>query len=182
MCDTPAERRQAKRICLAALACGLVTIFVSGCATASNPAAASVSLVGLRPVQAALFETTAELTLRVTNESPQALALRGSSHKIYVNDTYIGKAVSNEPLTVEPLSTGTQTVTAHLDNLALVRKVQELTTASKTTVAYRIESRFFVSDEAGGGKVSASATGELDFGGFLPSVTCQRPAVGDQRP
>ena len=169
MFDAPAiVRRWTKPIGLAALACGVTAVFSSGCATAPNSAAASLSLVGLRPVQASLFETTADLTLRVTNESPQALVLRGSSHKIYVNDTYIGKAVSNEPLTVQSLATATQTVTAHLENLALVGKVRELSAASTTTVVYRIESRLFVSDEMGGGKVSATATGQLDFGGFLP--------------
>ena len=128
----------------------------------------STSLVGLRPVQASLFETTAEMTLRVTNESPQVLVLRGSSHKVYVNDTYIGKAVTNEVLTVQPLSTATQTVPTHLENLALVRKVQELSTAANSTVVYRIESRLFCTDPPGAGTLRATATGQLDLGGFMP--------------
>jgi LEA14-like dessication related protein len=159
-----------RRIGLAVF-CGIAALSLPGCATAPEANLVGVSLVGLRPLKASLFETSAEMTLRVTNESPQPLVLGGSSHKIYVNDTYIGKAVTNEPLTVQPLATNTQTVAAYLENLALVRKVQEMSTASTSTVSYRIESRLFRSGEQGGGTLRATATGQLDFGGFMPGQT-----------
>ena len=151
-----------------AVFCSVPALFLPSCATAPEANLVSTSLVGLRPLQASLFETTAEMTLRVTNESPQPLVLGGSSHKIYVNDTYIGKAVTNEVLTVPPLSTATQTVSTHLENLALVRKVQELSTAAAPIVAYRIESRLFSTGPQGAGTLRATATGQLDLGGFMP--------------
>ena len=67
-------------------------MFAGGCATVSQEGGVSVSLVGIRPVQTSLFETTAEVTLRFTNESSRALSLAGSTHRLFVNGANIGRA------------------------------------------------------------------------------------------
>jgi hypothetical protein len=73
-----------------------------------------------------LLETSAELMLRYTNETIEPLALAGSAHRLYLNGSYVGLAVSNESMSIPQLGTATQTVTIHLENLALVRKLRQL--------------------------------------------------------
>ena len=156
-----------KRFRFVALLGGIAGMMV-GCATLSREGGVAVSLVSIRPVQTTLFETSAEVTLRLTNESSRPLALAGSTHKLYVNGTYIGRAVTNERLTVPYLGTTTQMVIAHLENLALMRKAQEL--GHVPAVDYRIDSRLLATDETGGGTLAATSTGQLDLSGLLPGA------------
>ena len=158
---------------LPAVFCALALIgLLSGCATLSREGGVAVSLVSIRPVETSLFETTAELTLRVTNESVQPLALAGSTHRLYLNGTYVGRAVTNEKLSIPQLSTSTQTLTAHLENLALMKKAQEL--GNVPAVDYRIESRLLAADEQGGGTFVTTSTGQLDLSGLLPAQVAPR--------
>jgi LEA14-like dessication related protein len=147
-------------------------VLLGGCATLPKEGGVAVSLVSLRPVQTSLFETSAELTLRFTNEAPRPVTLAGSTHRLYVNGTYVGRAITHEPLTVPHLGTMTQTVTAHLENLALMKKAQEMTTV--TTVGYRIDSRLHTAEAQGGGTMAATSTGELDLSGLLPVQAAPR--------
>jgi len=139
-------------------------IVAAGCATVSQENGVAASLVSIRPLQASLFETKAELTLRYTNESSRALPLAGSTHKLYINGTYVGRAVTNEQLTLPELGTTTQTMTAHLENLALMGKAREI--GNLSTVEYRIDSRMHVAQ--GGGTVKATSTGQVDLSGLIP--------------
>lgn len=145
---------------------------LGGCATLPEDGGVAVSLVSIRPVQTSLFETSAELTLRFTNEASRPLTLAGSTHRLYVNGTYVGRAITHEPLTVPQLGTMTQTLTAHLENLALMRKVQAM--ANVATVGYRIDSRLHTAETQGGGTLAATSSGELDLSGFLPAQPAPR--------
>ena len=147
----------------------LLSFLMPGCATVQREGGVAVSLVSIRPVDSSLFESSAELTLRLTNESPRALALTGSTHRLYVNGTYIGRAVTNERVTIPQLGTTTQKVTAHVENLTLMRKAQEL--GNVVAVDYRIDSRLFPAEDQGGGSLAATATGRLDLSGFLSEVS-----------
>jgi len=152
-----------KRVTFATLVIVGWGIFATGCATAPKEGGVATSLVSILPLQASLFETKAELTLRYTNESSQALPLAGSTHKLYINGTYVGRAVTNEQLTLPELGTVTQTLTAHLENLALMGKAREIGNMSK--VDYRIDSRIHVA--GGGGTLRATSTGQVDLSGLI---------------
>ena len=162
-----------KRVVVAVLFLVGGGLFVAGCATLARDAGVAVSLVSIRPMQSTLFETTAELTLRLTNESLRPLAFAGSTHRLYVNDTYIGRAVTNARVTVPQLGTTTQTITAHLENLALMRKAQALGTVP--SVDYRIESRLLAAAEEGGGTLATTSTGKLDLSGLMAGLPLQPP-------
>jgi LEA14-like dessication related protein len=139
-------------------------IFGAGCATFSRAGGVGVTVVDIRPTQASLLETAVSLTLRLTNEAMEPLALAGSSHRLYLNDSYVGRAVSNERVAIPQLGTATQTVTVYLENLTLVRKATELSRAPK--IAYRLESRLHPAEGAGFGSIKATTTGELDLRGL----------------
>ncbi|HEX2855523.1 MAG TPA: LEA type 2 family protein [Opitutaceae bacterium] len=145
-------------------------VFLTACATLAPRGVIDVSVVDIRPTQAALLETTAVLTLRFTNASPEPLQLKGSSHRLYLNGSSIGRAVSNDSLTIPALSTATQQVTVYLENLTLVRKATEFS-RSPTAIAYRLESQLFTVDGTSAtNRLRATATGELDIRGLMEPV------------
>lgn len=150
-----------KRVAWAAM---LVAVAMAvGCATLPREGGVAVNLVSVTPQQASFFETSATLTLRFTNESPLPVELAGSTHRIFVNGTYVGRAVTSERLALPRLGTMTQTITAYLENLPLLRKAQEL--GDVPSVDYRIESRLLRAD--GNGELGAVTTGQLDLGGLM---------------
>jgi hypothetical protein len=108
-----------------------------------------------------LLETSAELMLRYTNETIEPLALAGSAHRLYLNGSYVGLAVSNESMSIPQLGTATQTVTIHLENLALVRKLRQL--PSDRMIKYRLESTLHRAEGKGLDAFRVVSTGELDL-------------------
>jgi LEA14-like dessication related protein len=143
---------------------GCLVALLAGCATLSPGPTVAMSVVNVRPLQSTLLETAVELALRLTNESAQPLVFAGSTHKLYLNDTAVGRAVSSERVTVPAFGTATPTVTVYLENLMLLRKATEFSQAPK--LAYRLESRLHPADGAGFGDVKATTTGELDLAGL----------------
>ena len=137
---------------------------LAGCATLAPGPTVGLSVVNLRPLQSTVLETGLELTLRLTNESAQPLVLAGSTHKLYLNDSYVGRAVSNERVTVPAFGTATPAVTVYLENLTLLRKAAEFAQAPQ--LAYRLDSRLHPADGAAFGDVRARASGELDLAGL----------------
>jgi LEA14-like dessication related protein len=138
---------------------------LAGCATFAPPPPLGTSVINLRPLTSTLLETSLEATLRLTNEGMQPLALAGSTHKLYVNDSYVGRAVSNERMTVPALGTITPAITVYLENLALVRKAAEFSQAPGK-LAYRLESRFHPAEDSRFGDIKTTASGELDLAGL----------------
>ena len=148
-------------------ALALVVLSGSGCATFSRSSTLSVSVTNVLPTQASLLETRAALTLRFVNEGVEPLNLTGGVHRLYLNGSYVGRAVTNERLTVPALGTVTQTITIYLENLTLVRKVAELSNTQTPRIAYRLESRLHPVDDRAFGGIATSTAGELDLSGFV---------------
>lgn len=141
----------------------VLILLLAGCASLSRDGGVGVTLVSVLPQQSSLFETAAALTLRLTNEGPEPLALEGSAHRIFINGTYVGRAVTDQRVMLPRFNSTTVTLTAHFENLALIRKAQELGQAP--SVDYKIESRLHVAERAG--TIAANATGQLDFAGLM---------------
>ncbi len=139
-------------------------VLLASCATLGPTPAIGLSVVDVRPRQSSLLETSFDLTLRLANESARPLMLAGSTHKLYVNDTYVGRAVSDERLTVPAFGTITPMVTVFLENLTLLRKATEFSQAPK--LAYRLESRLHPVDGSVMGDITATANGEIDVAGL----------------
>lgn len=143
----------------------------AGCVSRPEPATVSLSVVSLRPLQSTVLETNVEVTLRLTNESGRQLALAGSAHRLYVNDSLVGRAVSAEAVTVPAFGTATPVVTLRLENLALLRKAAEFSRAPGR-LAYRLESRLQPTDGGFFSDLKVTTVGELDLAGLglLPPV------------
>lgn len=140
----------------------------SGCATWGGRQGLAVHVVNVVPTQASLFETTAALTLRLLNESTEPVEFIGSTHRLFLNGTYVGRAVSSEKVTLAALATSTQTVTVFLENLALVRKFGQL--QRDATIDYRLESEFLPATGSRFGAWRTTAAGQVDLASFQPSA------------
>lgn len=112
---------------------------LTGCATDFQLSEISVSIVSIRPVSATALETQASMTLRFTNANVLAIAVEGTTHKLYLNGTYVGQAVNHEAVGLPQLGTATANVTIQLEKLALVKQL--LKSAGQQSVSYRLDSR-----------------------------------------
>jgi LEA14-like dessication related protein len=148
---------------LAFLALGL-SVLLSGCNSVDKSGGISVTVVDLKPLDASLLETQVLMTLRYTSESLNPVGFSGSSHKLYFNGAYIGRAVSHTPLGLPPLSTTTRDVTLVIENAALVKQV--LAMQGRATASYRLESVLFLTSGDTDLKVKTDSEGTLDLRGL----------------
>ncbi|MEO7597954.1 MAG: LEA type 2 family protein [Opitutus sp.] len=145
------------------VAFALVSLFLAGCAGAGSAfrGGLSVSLVDFSPTEASLLESRGKLTLRFTNETIAPLGYSGSTHKLFLNGHYVGKAVSDQPFGVPPLNTVTQDVTVNFENLALVRQL--ISVRDTQTAAYRLESVLFQTVYEDKYQIKVTSEGALDL-------------------
>jgi LEA14-like dessication related protein len=148
---------------LALLVLGL-SVFFGGCNSVDKSGGISVSVVDLKPLDASLLETQVLMTLRYTSESLNPVGFSGSTHKLYFNGAYIGRAVSHAPLGLPPLSTTTRDVTLMIENSALVKQV--LAMQGQAVANYRLESVLFLTSGDTDLKVKTDSEGTLDLRGL----------------
>jgi len=147
---------------------GLVFGLGAGCTTVPETEDLDVSLVTVRSGEVTPWETTGHFVVRLQNAGPTPLVLEGGVHKIYLNGTYVGQGLSNERVEIPRLGTTTQTLTVHLKNFTLARKLYG---ASQTLQAsYRIRSTLYVASEPGGRarSIRAAKEGSLDLRELVP--------------
>lgn len=159
------------RLCaLVALVTGLL---LSGCATVPEQELLDVKLVNLRFKESRVLETDAVFTIRIENESPEALRITGGVHKFYIEGTLIGKGMSNETLEVPRLSSVTQEITVHLSNVNMARKIKPIIESQK--VDSKADSLLYC--EAGGRehRIRVVHEGTLDVREFVPEK--QTPSI-----
>lgn len=155
-----------RRCCLCLFV--LASLILAGC-SGVKLGGVTATVVDFRPTQASLLESTGTLTVRYTNENISPLGFSGSSHKLYLNGSYVGKAVSDRPFGVPPLNTVTQDVTLHLENLALVRQL--LAVRDSQTAAYRLESVLFQTVYEEKFEIKTRSEGSLDLRGLAGGVS-----------
>lgn len=154
---------------LVVAACGVGVVFFGGCATLGSSARANLTIVNVRPTTSTLLESGVELTLRVLNETDRPLEITGSSHKLALNGSSVGRAVSDRAVSVPALGTTTMTVTVYVENIALLRKFG--TGQRVEQVAYRLDSRLFTS---GSGTISVSNEDLIDLRPLLQGLQGMR--------
>ena len=110
------------------------------CGCGSNSPGPDVSLVTMRINGVTALETTATFVLRLENEQPNAVKFNGAVHKIYLNDLYVGKGLSDVAAEVPRLNTITQEVKVHMSNLRLATRIKSI--IESESFSYRIESVF----------------------------------------
>ena len=133
---------------------------LTGCATAPR---FNVSLVNVQFTDATVLESTATFTVRVNNESPESLRIDGAVHRIYLNGLYVGEGLSNETVEVPRLTSGTQRVAVHLNNILMATRVKPI--LETRAFDYRIKSLPYTK----AGRCRADSAGRLDLKDFTPT-------------
>lgn len=126
-----------------------------------------VTIADVRFGDLTLFETTAEFKVRITNPNDFPLRLNGASHSISLNDLTIGTGTSNESIEVPRLGSAVQTVTVHMSNLSLLRRIQTLVEAKDFD--YEIRSTLYPAGGFGLRRITVEEHGRVNvaetFGG-----------------
>lgn len=139
----------------------LVSLLLAGCSSHGPVGGMSASLVDIRPTNASLLESDAVATIRLTNENIAPLGFSGVQIKLYLNGSYVGNGLSNNPFGIPPLNSATQEVTVHFENLALIKQLAAI--SNSRTVAYRLDSTLFQTIDEEKNTIKTSSQGSLDL-------------------
>lgn len=140
----------------------LLLVIGPGCATAPEEPVMEVGLADLRFTHVTVFETTAELDIRLENLMPEAVQVTGGSHKVTVNGVSLGRGVTGEALPLARLGTGVQRVEFHLRNLSMARSIQDL--GRNRVIDYDLESTLYVARPGSRDRtVRVHRSGQLDL-------------------
>jgi LEA14-like dessication related protein len=120
-------------VCLASLA---------GCASHGTLGGIAVTVVAVKPAAPPAPETQAVLTLRYANENVASVAMDNSTHRLFLNDSYVGKATSETPMGLPEMAPTKQEIPVTFENPALVRQLANA--AGAKTTSYRLESDMLV--------------------------------------
>ena len=88
-----------------------------------------ISLADIRFDSATALETTANVTLRLSNESPDPIKIRGAVHEITMNDVRLGKILAGETFEIPPFSEHLQEVSMRVSHLRLITRLRRLAQA-----------------------------------------------------
>ena len=111
----------------------LVSLLLTACSSHGPVGGISATLTDVRPINATLLESEAVAMVRVTNENIAPLGFSGVHIKLYLNGSYVGTGVSDQPFGIPPLNSSTQEITVHLENLALIKQLAAI--SNSQTVA-----------------------------------------------
>jgi hypothetical protein len=130
---TPLLRLVSLALCLSGLA---------GCASHGTLGGIAVTVVGVKPAAPPAPETQAVLTLRYANENVAAVAMASSTHRLFLNGSYVGKATNETPIGLPEMAPTAQEIPVTFENPALVRQLAD--SAGAKMASYRLESDMLV--------------------------------------
>ena len=141
-----------------ALLAGLL-LLVAGCVSTEPMLAPEASVSDLRFENLSLFETTAIVTVRVTNENPFPLVCDGAVYKLALNGRNVGKGLTGEALELPRLGTVTCQVPVHIGNLRLL--LQGLDALEGNEIRYELKSTLYVAGKLGRRRLKSQVSGVI---------------------
>ena len=113
-----------------------------GCTSHGTLGGIAVTVADLRPAAPPAPENQAVLTLHFANENVAAVAMDSSTHRLYLNGTYVGKGTITSPEGLPAMAPIALKISVNLENPALVRQLANA--AGAKTASYRLESDMLV--------------------------------------
>ncbi len=153
------------------LLCLLLAPLAGGCAglVVQPP---GVSMVDLKFTDLTVFETSGEITLRLTNENTSPLALEGGVFTLFLEGVKVGKGLTSERMEVPAFESTTHRVPIYINNLALAQSVARL--LEEPELDYRIRARLRLATSYGTRRLSSEYSGRFSTSG----AGSERPAPG----
>jgi hypothetical protein len=132
--------------------------FLNGCATPSPLSDLTISADSLKPGADA---SDAELTIHLVNANEVAAAIAHSTHKLYLNGNYVGKAESHTATALPRMGSQVETLKIHFENLGAVQKA--IADSNSGAVPYRLDSEVFYDVEEEHQSTKLTQSGTLDL-------------------
>ena len=129
----PLLRLVSLAVCLSGLA---------SCTSHGTLGGIAVTVVAVKPAAAPAPETQAVLTLQFANENVASVAMDNSTHRLLLNGTYVGKAVTTSPEGLPAMAPTTLKIPVDFENPMLVRQLANA--AGAKAVSYKLESNMLV--------------------------------------
>lgn len=143
----------------------LCSLFFAGCQTRYSIGEISVSVVDLKPIGSSVLESRALMTVRYFNENVVPIAFTDTTHKLYLNGSYVGKAVSNQAVGLPPASTTTQEVVVFFENTQLLNQIASV--GRNRSVSYKLVSTLTYKRGDEIERIPAEASGTIDLSSVL---------------
>ncbi len=102
-----------------------------------------------------------DITLKFQNENVISFGVSFHKHKLYLNNTYVGKSVTEEAVGLKQLSSTTQVVTFQIEKMDLLGQLTAAADAQNVT--YRIDSLLYVPSGDDYTDIKTQNTGNLDL-------------------
>ena len=136
---------------------------LGGCATDLKISGISVSVMEVRPSTGSSFTDGATVTLRYMNESVVPIAVSESTHRLYLNGTYVGKTTTKDAVGLPRFNIATQTVTLEVENPQALEQLK-----GSNSLSYEVQTVLRV--EAGDkfDNVKIKGSGQLGAAAFGP--------------
>jgi LEA14-like dessication related protein len=145
---------------------------VSACASIGPLTSPDVTLADLKFTDLTVFETTGEITVRISNENREPLTIDGAVFKLFLNGVSVGKALTPERVEIPRLGTSTLRAAVHLNNVALITRLA--TMMEQPELEYRIRTKLFVVRPYGTRKWKLDHQGRFSFADTPGSEAEQR--------
>ena len=144
-----------------------ICLLAVGCSTVPKATGVTVTVTSIRPVDdSSPVATRAIMTLRFSSENVNALGFTSTSHSLFLNGRYVGKAENTSPIGLTPQGSATQDVTLQLEKPEIVRQLLSVSDDAH----YRLESVLFYTDDDAKVRVKTAADGKIDLHGLEPAA------------
>ncbi len=147
----------------------VLTLLCVGCAALEPTAQPDLTLVDLRISDVTLFETSAEFTLRISNENPDPLKLQGGAFKIDLQGIKVGKGLMSQAVEVPGFDSVTVDVPVHISHLALASRLRSVLEGGK--VSYRLRATLYRETAMGRRRLRSVGSGIFDLSPQAPQTS-----------
>jgi len=120
-----------------------------------------VNLSSLRVIESTLFEQRFEASVRIQNRSQSALDIKGLSYDLSLNDKDFASGVSNQQMTIAPLSEGVISINLTSTLFSMIRQVKSMQTLQSKPFSYDLYGRIYTDHDLFG--ITFSEKGEIDL-------------------
>jgi len=141
----------------------LAALLVTGCTSVPKLNGITVTVTGFRPVEeSSPVSAHAIMSLKFVSENVNAAGLTGSSHRLFLNGHYAGKAENTAPIGLAPQGVVNQDVILDLEKPEIVR----LSLSVSAEANYRLESVLYYTEGEDKLRVKTSYEGKIDLHGL----------------
>lgn len=141
-------------------------VLLGGCSTPPKASGVSATLVGFRPLDNADIANRATMTVRFTSEDVYADGFTESTHKLYFNGVYVGKADNKTPIGLPPQGTATIEMTFVIEDPVMVRR----SIGVSDQALYRMESELRYHDNGDLVRLKTTDQGKIPLAGLEQAV------------